>query len=255
MVKQDAWINTQHGRLVQGQSRLVGTETVAVGGEPVACEHYAIRGDVNSGPLVQRSRLDPARVYGRRRQPHPLRAAPGERRRVAAASHAGVTSALRVVLGDQLNRSVSSLRDLDPSSDRVLIAEVADEATYVPHHPKKIAFLFAAMRHFAMDARSGGHRRRLRAARRFAERRQPDRRGRSRARTPRPRARRRHRARRMAGATDDRRLERRGRCAGRGAAPTTASSVPWPSSIAGPMVASSFGWSGSTGSCASAPGC
>lgn len=56
--------------------------------------------------------------------------------------------ALRLVLGDQLTRSLASLRDYAPG-DAVLMAEVAEEAGYVPHHKKKIAFLFSAMRHFA----------------------------------------------------------------------------------------------------------
>ncbi len=59
--------------------------------------------------------------------------------------------ALRLVLGDQLSRSVAALRDLDPARDVVLMAEVQAEADYVPHHPKKIAFLFSAMRHFASE--------------------------------------------------------------------------------------------------------
>jgi len=62
---------------------------------------------------------------------------------------------LRLVLGDQLSRSVSSLRDLQPG-DVVLMAEVHDEATYVRHHKRKIAFLFAAMRHFADDLAKSG---------------------------------------------------------------------------------------------------
>jgi deoxyribodipyrimidine photolyase-related protein len=64
--------------------------------------------------------------------------------------------ALRLILGDQLSRSISSLRDIDKDTDVVLLAEVAEEATYVPHHKKKIAFLFSAMRHFADDLRSAG---------------------------------------------------------------------------------------------------
>ena len=36
------------------------------------------------------------------------------------------------------------------------MAEVAQEATYVRHHKKKIAFLFAAMRHFAAELRDDG---------------------------------------------------------------------------------------------------
>ncbi len=59
------------------------------------------------------------------------------------------TRTLRLVLGDQLSRSISSLRDIDLDHDTVLMAEVKAEATYVRHHKKKIAFLFSAMRHFA----------------------------------------------------------------------------------------------------------
>jgi deoxyribodipyrimidine photolyase-related protein len=36
------------------------------------------------------------------------------------------------------------------------MAELQDEATYVRHHKKKIAFLFAAMRHFADDLSGAG---------------------------------------------------------------------------------------------------
>ena len=36
------------------------------------------------------------------------------------------------------------------------MAEVADEAGYVPHHPKKIAFIFSAMRKFAAQLREDG---------------------------------------------------------------------------------------------------
>ncbi len=59
---------------------------------------------------------------------------------------------LRLVLGDQLTRALASLRDL-AAGDVVLMAEVTDEATYVRHHQRKIAFLFAAMRHFAQALR------------------------------------------------------------------------------------------------------
>ncbi|MCJ2015708.1 cryptochrome/photolyase family protein [Methylobacterium sp. J-076] len=69
---------------------------------------------------------------------------------------AGSTGVLRLVLGDQLNRRVSSLTDLDPDTDTVLMVEVRDEATYVRHHKQKIAFLFAAMRHFAEELRGEG---------------------------------------------------------------------------------------------------
>lgn len=63
---------------------------------------------------------------------------------------------LRLVLGDQLSPGLSSLSDSKPG-DVILLAEVAEEATYVRHHKKKIAFLFSAMRHFADELRGAGH--------------------------------------------------------------------------------------------------
>ncbi|MGL5446868.1 MAG: cryptochrome/photolyase family protein [Rhabdaerophilum sp.] len=67
-----------------------------------------------------------------------------------------MSGSLRFVLGDQLTRSLSSLRDLDPARDMVLMVEVAAEASYVRHHKQKIAFLFSAMRHFAEELRAEG---------------------------------------------------------------------------------------------------
>ena len=63
---------------------------------------------------------------------------------------------LILVLGDQLTDTVAALREADPAEDVVVMAEVAEEAGYVPHHPKKIAFCFAAMRHFAEELREAG---------------------------------------------------------------------------------------------------
>ncbi|WP_439137897.1 cryptochrome/photolyase family protein [Roseicyclus sp.] len=65
---------------------------------------------------------------------------------------------LILVLGDQLSDDLSALREGDPSRDAVVIAEVMGEASYVPHHPKKIAFLFAAMRKFATRLQGQGWR-------------------------------------------------------------------------------------------------
>jgi deoxyribodipyrimidine photolyase-related protein len=62
------------------------------------------------------------------------------------------------VLGDQLTPGIAALRAADPSHDVVVMAEVGAEASYVPHHPKKIAFLFAAMRKFAGALRAEGWR-------------------------------------------------------------------------------------------------
>lgn len=60
-------------------------------------------------------------------------------------------STLRLVLGDQLSASISSLADCDKDNDVVLMCEIIEEASYVKHHKKKIAFLFSAMRHFANE--------------------------------------------------------------------------------------------------------
>jgi deoxyribodipyrimidine photolyase-related protein len=65
-------------------------------------------------------------------------------------------SVLRLVLGDQLSREVSALDGLDPARDVVLMVEVAEETTYVPHHKQKIALILAAMRHFAADLSAEG---------------------------------------------------------------------------------------------------
>lgn len=61
-----------------------------------------------------------------------------------------------LLLGDQLSPGMSSLEAADPALDVVLMAEVMEEATYVRHHKKKIAFLFSAMRHFAEELRAAG---------------------------------------------------------------------------------------------------
>jgi len=63
---------------------------------------------------------------------------------------------LVLVLGDQLSEDLSALRGADKTRDVVVMAEVRDEAAYVPHHPKKIAFLFSAMRKFAVRLRAAG---------------------------------------------------------------------------------------------------
>jgi deoxyribodipyrimidine photolyase-related protein len=65
---------------------------------------------------------------------------------------------LILILGDQLNSHISSLHSGRRDADTVLIAEVAEEASYVPHHKKKIAFVFSAMRHFADELRRAGWR-------------------------------------------------------------------------------------------------
>jgi deoxyribodipyrimidine photolyase-related protein len=63
---------------------------------------------------------------------------------------------LVLILGDQLSHTLSSLNATSKHAATLLIVEVADEATYVRHHQKKIAFLFSAMRHFAEELRGAG---------------------------------------------------------------------------------------------------
>jgi deoxyribodipyrimidine photolyase-related protein len=67
-----------------------------------------------------------------------------------------VVSRLVLVLGDQLSPHIRALREADRARDTVVMAEVMAEASYVPHHPRKIAFLFAAMRKFAAGLEAEG---------------------------------------------------------------------------------------------------
>ena len=59
-------------------------------------------------------------------------------------------------MGDQLTDSISSLNNCDKSEDIILISEVIEEATFIPHHKKKLVFIFSAMRHFALDLKNDG---------------------------------------------------------------------------------------------------
>lgn len=66
-------------------------------------------------------------------------------------------AALCLLLGDQLNLSMSSLAKINKEKDYVIMAEVNSEATYVKHHKQKIAFVFSAMRHFAELLKEEGY--------------------------------------------------------------------------------------------------
>ena len=66
------------------------------------------------------------------------------------------TRRLCLVLGDQLSFDLPSLQGIDPRHDCILLVEVMEEATHVPHHPQKIALVFSAMRHFADALRQRG---------------------------------------------------------------------------------------------------
>lgn len=63
---------------------------------------------------------------------------------------------LILILGDQLSSKIPSLEQADKHSDCVLMVEVSEEAAYVRHHKKKIAFIFSAMRHFADELIKAG---------------------------------------------------------------------------------------------------
>ncbi|MEL7126630.1 MAG: cryptochrome/photolyase family protein [Pseudomonadota bacterium] len=63
---------------------------------------------------------------------------------------------LILILGDQLTDSIAALEAADKARDVVVMAEVAEEGSYVPHHPKKIALILAAMRKFAARLRDAG---------------------------------------------------------------------------------------------------
>ena len=65
--------------------------------------------------------------------------------------------ALRLILGDQLSLSISSLEDTHLTKDLVLICEVSDQLTRVKHHIKKLAFILSAMRHFASELEANGY--------------------------------------------------------------------------------------------------
>ena len=68
-----------------------------------------------------------------------------------------MSGVLRLILGDQLNTSISSLADCNKDTDTILLAEVNEEATYVKHHKKKIVLIFSAMRHFARTLKDDGY--------------------------------------------------------------------------------------------------
>ena len=63
---------------------------------------------------------------------------------------------LILILGDQLSEDIAALREGVPGRDIVVMAEVAEEAAYVAHHLKKIAFVYASMRKFAARLEAAG---------------------------------------------------------------------------------------------------
>ena len=66
-------------------------------------------------------------------------------------------SAIKLILGDQLNPGHSWFAQVDPDTVFVLI-EMRQETDYVLHHAQKILAIFAAMRAFAKQLHQAGHR-------------------------------------------------------------------------------------------------
>lgn len=63
---------------------------------------------------------------------------------------------LILVLGDQLDLNSSAFDDFDCDSDRIWMAESAEEISYVWSHKVRIAFFLSAMRHFRDQQRELG---------------------------------------------------------------------------------------------------
>ncbi|MBV9750695.1 MAG: cryptochrome/photolyase family protein [Acetobacteraceae bacterium] len=75
--------------------------------------------------------------------------------------HAGKGTKLRrvvIVLGDQLDATSAAFDGFDQAQDAVLMMEVREEASYIPQHKRRLAFFFAAMRHFRDAQREAGRR-------------------------------------------------------------------------------------------------
>ena len=62
------------------------------------------------------------------------------------------------VFADQLSHRLASLAGTDREDAIVLMMEVAAEAQTVPHHARKLVFLFSAMRHFVAELQQAGWR-------------------------------------------------------------------------------------------------
>jgi deoxyribodipyrimidine photolyase-related protein len=65
---------------------------------------------------------------------------------------------LVLILGDQLAPDIAALKAADSAYDVVVMAEVMEEGTSVPHHPQKIALILSAMRKFAASLQGEGWR-------------------------------------------------------------------------------------------------
>ena len=60
------------------------------------------------------------------------------------------------VFGDQLDLESATFRDFDKHMDAVSMAEVEEEASYIPQHKIRLVLFFSAMRHFRDELRARG---------------------------------------------------------------------------------------------------
>jgi len=67
-----------------------------------------------------------------------------------------MSDVLLPIFSDQLSHGLASLEASEPGESVVLMMEVKHEAMVVPHHRKKLAFIFSTMRHFAEELRAAG---------------------------------------------------------------------------------------------------
>ena len=64
---------------------------------------------------------------------------------------------LILILGDQLDKQNTALKDYDSQRDEVIMIESVPEAQVVWSHKAKIALFLAAMRHFAQELKAEGY--------------------------------------------------------------------------------------------------
>jgi deoxyribodipyrimidine photolyase-related protein len=64
--------------------------------------------------------------------------------------------AVFVILPDQLSRSLNIFHNFNLDEDVIFMGEFKSDWVYVPHHKKKLAFIFSSMRHFAHELKQDG---------------------------------------------------------------------------------------------------
>jgi len=77
------------------------------------------------------------------------------KQRLAATSTA-TGPRLAVIFGDQLNDRAPLLAALNPTTDTILMMEVAEESQHVPSHIQRTVLFLSAMRHFAAQLEARG---------------------------------------------------------------------------------------------------